>query len=120
MGLFDNLIPRDKEDFLVDRKDVHLTLLKDSHSNFRIECFKRKLSMQEVLEEFANRVIENDSEAVKILDDLQEEKRQKRISNLYNSDINTIYDAIKRISPLTNESMKEKINSMPDEDDDDI
>ena len=39
------------------RKDIHLSVLKPSHLELKIICMRRNLTIQEVFEEFVNRVI---------------------------------------------------------------
>jgi hypothetical protein len=38
------------------KKSLHISMEYEVHSDFRIQCFKKGLSMQEVLAEFARRV----------------------------------------------------------------
>ena len=45
-----------KHDFYI-KKSVHFNLSKDAHAAFRIACFNRSLSMQEVVEEFVQRIL---------------------------------------------------------------
>jgi len=83
------------------RKSVHVKLLSDTHANFRIASFKLKLSMQEMFEEFAQRVIAEDPKVMKILDELSERKKEKLVKKLSKSDASTLLDIIDSESPYS-------------------
>ena len=54
-----------KEQKLIDlatKKSVHISMSAGTHSQFRIACFKHKVSMQEVIEEFASLVANDNSD----------------------------------------------------------
>ena len=76
------------------RKSVHIKLLTDTHANFRIASFRLKLSMQEMFEEFAQRVIAEDPKVMKVLNELSERKKEKLVKKLSKSDASTILDII--------------------------
>ena len=82
------------EDVITNRKCIHVKLLQDTHSNLRIELFKRKLSIQEVFEELAQRLTTGDPVIIDILDELIENKKNKKIKQLSKADANSIFDAI--------------------------
>ena len=50
--------------------------------------------MQEVFEEFARRVSENDEKSMHILEELLEKKKSGEIKRLAQADVNDIYDLI--------------------------
>jgi histidyl-tRNA synthetase len=83
------------------RKSVHIKLLADTHANFRIASFRLKLSMQEMFEEFAQRVIAEDPKVMKILQQLSDRKREKLVKKLSKSDASTILDIIDSESPYS-------------------
>ncbi len=83
------------------RKSVHIKLLTDTHANFRIASFKLKLSMQEMFEEFAQRVIAEDPKVMRILQDLADRKKKKLVKKLSKSDASTILDIIDSESPFS-------------------
>ena len=83
------------------RKSVHVKLLSDTHANFRIASFKLKLSMQEMFEEFAQRVIAEDPKVMRILDELSERKKEKLVKKLSKSDVTTLLDIIDSESPYS-------------------
>ena len=52
-----------------NRKSIHIHLTSGTHSEFRVELFRRNLSMQEVLEECAERIIAGDKYMERLLDE---------------------------------------------------
>ena len=74
------------------RKSIHVKLLTETHAAFRIELIKKKLSMQEVFEDFAQRVVRGDGFAHRVLDTVA--KRERHIEKLSDTDAESIFDAI--------------------------
>lgn len=66
----------------------------ETHANLRIELFKLKLSMQEVFEEFAQRVANGDAGAHQILQEIYDQKRAGNIRKISKTDADSIYDMI--------------------------
>ena len=76
------------------RKSIHVKLLTETHAAFRIELIKKKLSMQEVFEDFAQRVVRGDGFAHRVLDTIARKKRDRHIERLSETDAESIFDAI--------------------------
>lgn len=76
------------------RKSVHVSLLPDTHAEFRIVSIKHGVSMQDIFEEFATLVISGDRECNRVIEDLVEKKRNKLIQKLSATDASSIFDAI--------------------------
>ena len=76
------------------KKSVHFNLTKDSHTALKIECAKRSLSMQEVIEAFAKRLQIEDNKMLKFLDEVVEEKKQKANKSFSKSDVDSIFNMI--------------------------
>ena len=76
------------------RKSIHIKLLTETHAAFRIELIKKKLSMQEVFEDFAQRVVRGDGFAHRVLDTVAKRKRERHIEKLSDTDAESIFDAI--------------------------
>jgi len=85
------------------KKSVHVNISKSAHAAFRIACFQRGLSMQEVFEEFAQRVALESKEALKILDELKIFKDNKQKRDFGESDIDDIFRVLEEESPLSDE-----------------
>jgi mevalonate kinase len=83
------------------KKSIHFNLTRESHASLRIACFQRKLSMQEVFEEFSQRIVAEDPAIMRILDQLEEDKRSKIIKKLSVDDAESIYNVIESNNPLS-------------------
>jgi len=81
---------------------VHINITKSAHTAFRIACFERGLSMQEVFEEFAQRVALQSKGSLKILDELKVYKAtNKGKRKIYSkADIDDIYNVLESENPL--------------------
>jgi DNA-directed RNA polymerase subunit N (RpoN/RPB10) len=84
------------------KKSVHVNISKSAHAAFRIACFERGLSMQEVFEEFAQRVALESNDALGILDELKiiKESRDKSAKKYTNADVDDIYAMLESQDPL--------------------
>jgi len=58
------------------RKSVHVSLLTETHKDFRKFLIDNDLSMQEVFQKFSELAIEGDKRATRIVEDLVKEKRE--------------------------------------------
>ncbi len=85
------------------KKSIHIKLSKDTHSKFRIACFQSGLSMQSVLQEFAERIVAQDPDAIDMIEDLVMRGRKKEINLLSDLDASSIYDTIEKESPLVDD-----------------
>jgi|TARA_Y100000593_G_C4294330_1_gene329844 predicted nuclease with RNAse H fold len=82
-------------------KSVHINITKDTHANFRINLFKRGLSMQEVFEALAVAIVENDPYLTKMLDKLEYNKKHKiSVKKVNSTDAESIFEAIEESNPL--------------------
>ena len=86
-------------DFTI-RKSVHINLRKETHAAIRGLLFKYELSMQEVFEECAIRIIEGDDRFLTLLKELQEHKRNKIGKKFTQTDAESIFRAIETQNPL--------------------
>ena len=85
---------------LETKKSVHVSMTKLAHSEFRKCLLDHNLSMQEVLELFAQLVGENDERAIDIIKQAKDNKRQKTLKKLTNNEVESLYDAISQIDPF--------------------
>ena len=53
---------------------MHFNISKDAHAAFRISCFERSLSMQEVFEEFVQQILSESPHMLRLLDNAAENK----------------------------------------------
>ena len=56
--------------------------------------------MQEVVEEFVQRILTEHIHVIKILDEVAENKRQKAKRNFSKNDVNSIFDMLEDNDPL--------------------
>lgn len=68
-----------RADILRNRKGIHIELLKEVHTTFRMKLLEHELSMQEVLNEFAALVAIEDQRAMKIIENLTAKKMKARL-----------------------------------------
>jgi len=76
------------------RKSIHVKLFTETHAGFRVELVKRRLSMQEVFEDFAQSVVAGSGHALRRLDKIVENKRSKEIQRLSSTDVDSLFDII--------------------------
>jgi hypothetical protein len=81
----------------VSRKPVHIHLLDDIHSCLKVECAKRRLTMQEVVEHFVCKFLDGDQDAVKIVNDLETGKKTRKIKRLSTNEQDAIYRIIEEL-----------------------
>ena len=97
--------PSDKKiQKLVDlstKKSVHISMTNSSHSEFRKKLFDYGVSMQEVLELFAQLSGGNDERAIDIIREAKERKRKKALRKLTENEVEDLYDAISEIDPFS-------------------
>ena len=85
------------------KKTVHFSMTRETHSEFRISCFKHRLTMQDILEEFAQLVAAENPAALRIMKNLSEKKRNEEISRLTKTDSESILNIISEINPLNDD-----------------
>ena len=88
-----------KHDFYL-KKSVHFNLSKDAHAAFRIACFERSLSMQEVVEEFVQRILAEDPQILKLLNEVAENKKNKAQKKFSKSDVESIFSILEDEDPF--------------------
>ena len=87
------------------KKTVHFSMTRETHSDFRIACFKKRLTMQDILEEFAQLVAAEHPATIRIMDNLAEKKRNDEISRLTRSDSESILNVISEVNALNADNM---------------
>lgn len=81
-----------KYDF-AGRKSVHIHLMKAQHASFRSKVILAGLTMQDVLEECAVRISENDPYMERLINDVHQKKTRGELQ-VAKAEIDSIYDAI--------------------------
>ena len=83
------------------RKSVHINLTKSTHSEFRVLLFKKGLSMQEVFEELAVKIVEGDDHLSNILNEIEYNKKVGNATRKISAtDTDSIFEAIEEENPL--------------------
>ena len=82
------------------KKTIHFNITRESHSKLRIECFKHRLSMQEVFEEISQRIAAESPDMMSLLEELGHRKRDKIIKKLSKTDAESLFTLIEAESPL--------------------
>ena len=90
-----------KHDYYL-KKSVHFNLSKDAHAAFRIACFERGLSMQEVVEEFVQRILAENPNIIKLLNEVSENKKNKAQKKFSKSDVESIFSILEDEDPFKN------------------
>ncbi len=106
-------------DLLAKHKEVHLKLKKDTHTSLRILLFRKRLSIQEVFEEFATLLIKESPYAMRIIDTLVLDKAKGKIKkvkeeNLSILDQETLYNLIEEQSLKKSEEALEEESKKDD------
>ena len=76
------------------KKSVHFNISTDAHGAFRVACFERNLSMQEVFEEFVQQILAQTPQILKILDEMSDFKKNKTERKFSKQDAESIFDLI--------------------------
>jgi len=79
---------------------MHISLTKEAHTGFKIMCTKFDLSMQQVFEECANLISEEDSYMIRMLERLKSTRFEKKIKKLTSSEKDDIYSLLENNNPF--------------------
>ena len=84
----------------VRKKSVHFNLLTETHAEFRVLSFKKKLSMQEVVEGLISRLVNGDPVLIKIVNEIGENKYNEELRKVKGTDAESVFDAIEKYDQL--------------------
>ncbi len=85
------------------KKSIHINLNKDTHAEFRVALFRRGLSMQEVFEFLAVKIVDKDPSLNKFLDEIEYNKKNGTKKKINSTDAKSIFDAIEQQNPWEND-----------------
>lgn len=88
----------------VKKKSVHFNLLTETHAEFRVLSFRKKLSMQEIVEGLISRLVNGDPSLIKIVNRIAEEKNNKELRKVMGTDAESVFDAIELYDTLKDSS----------------
>jgi len=83
------------------KKTIHFNITREAHSRLRIECFQKRVSMQEVFEEVTQRIAAQSPDMMNLLDHVSERKRDKIIKKLSETDAESLFNIIEQEGPLS-------------------
>ena len=86
------------------KKSVHFNLLTETHAEFRVLAFRKKLSMQDIVEGLISRLVNGDPALVKIVDKISVEKRDKELRKVMGTDAESVFDVIQTYDTLKDSS----------------
>jgi len=87
-------------DSFVTRKSVHINLMKETHAEFRVLAFRKKLSMQAIVEGLVSRLVNGDPSLNKIVNKMAEEKKQIEFRKVVGTDAESVYDILEGLDSL--------------------
>jgi DNA-directed RNA polymerase subunit N (RpoN/RPB10) len=82
------------------RKGVHIKLFPDTLNSLKVLCFIRGLSIQEVYDEISQRIVSEDQNMIKILDEMVLTKKERRLKQLSSTDASAIFDILEDEDPF--------------------
>ena len=85
------------------KKSLHINMSHEVHADFRVQCVKRGLSMQEVIEAIASRVGKESNDMMRIMDQLVKDKQIKAVKNYTKTDVESIFNLLEEEDPLKEE-----------------
>lgn len=87
-------------DSFVTRKSVHINLMKDTHAELRVLAFRKKLSMQSIIEGLVSRLVNGDPSLTKIVDRLADEKGKSDLRKVIGTDAESVYDILENLDSI--------------------
>ena len=85
------------------KKSLHINMTKDVHTEFKIQCARRDLSMQEVIEAFASRVASESNDMMRLLEQIKKDKLIKDVKRYTKSDADSLYTILESNNPFGDE-----------------
>ncbi len=90
-------------DLFVTRKSVHINLLKETHAELRVLAFRKKLSMQSIVEGLVSKLVNGDPALIKIINKIAEEKSQLDLRKVVGTDADSLYDIFEGLDSIKEE-----------------
>ena len=82
-------------------------MTKDVHTDFKIQCLKKDLSMQEVIEAFASRVASESNDMMRLLEQIKKDKQIKDVKRYTKSDADALFAVLESNNPFGDEDERE-------------
>jgi len=74
--------------------------MKDTHAELRVLAFRKKLSMQSIIEGLVSRLVNGDPALTKIVDKLSEEKGISDLRKVIGTDAESVYDILENLDSI--------------------
>lgn len=87
-------------DSFVTRKSVHINLMKETHAEFRVLAFRKKLSMQAIVEGLVSQLVNGNPSLNKIVDKIADDKRNEEFRKVVGTDAESVYDILEGLDSL--------------------
>ena len=87
-------------DSFVTRKSVHINLMKETHAEFRVLAFRKKMSMQAIVEGLVSRLVNGDPTLNKIVNSMAEQKKKEDFRKVVGTDAESVYDILEGLDSL--------------------
>ena len=85
---------------LETKKSLHINLTRETHAALRIVSFQYHLSMQEIFEEVACQIVEENPYMVEVLGQMADRKKRRVSKKMSRTDAESIFRAIEDDNPL--------------------
>src|SRR3990167_4815785 len=85
-----------KELIAQQKKNIHVSIPRETYINLKILCYKHELSMQSLFIEFAERATSGDPYVEELVEELKERKRNNIIKGLTDTDVDHLYKILAR------------------------
>jgi hypothetical protein len=87
-------------DTFVTRKSVHINLMKETHAEFRVLAFRKKLSMQAIVEGLVSQLVNGHPALNKIVDNIAAAKKDEDFRKVIGTDAESVYDILEGLDSL--------------------
>jgi hypothetical protein len=87
-------------DLFVVRKSVHINLMKETHAELRVLAFRKKLSMQSIVEGLVSRLVNGDPTLSKMVNQMAEEKYKVELRKVVGTDASSVYDILEGLDSI--------------------
>ena len=74
--------------------------MKETHAEFRVLAFRKKLSMQSIVEGLVSRLVNGDPALNKIVEKMAQEKKQEDFRKVIGTDAESVYDILEGLDSL--------------------
>ena len=78
--------------------------MKETHAELRVLSFRKKLSMQSIVEGLVSRLVNGDPALNKIVNQMAEEKNQIELRKVVGTDANSVYDILEGLDSIKDDS----------------